>query len=93
MARRGFGQKLVLLSPFTSLGKLSQRIYPFFAPALKLFPFLLHDKFDNLAKAREFKTETLVIHGSEDEIIPYDMGQELSNAIPGATFAPAKGSG
>jgi len=62
MARQGYGQKLLLLSPFTSLLALSQRIYPVFAPALKIFPFLLNDKFDNLAKAKQVSSETLVIH-------------------------------
>ncbi|CAK9061404.1 unnamed protein product [Durusdinium trenchii] len=93
MAKRGFGRKLVLLSPFTSLPRLSQRIYPIFAPALKLCPFLLLDKFDNLAKAKDVKIQTLVIHGDEDEIIPFDMGQELSDAIPGSMLIAAKGFG
>ena len=91
MARRGYGQKLLLLSPFTSLLALSQRIYPVFAPALKIFPFLLNDKFDNLAKAKQVSSETLVIHGDKDEIIPYDMGRELAAKIPGAIFQTAQG--
>ena len=82
MARRGYGKKLILLSPFTSLLALSKRIYPMFSPALKLLPFLLLDKFDNLAKAKELKeVESLVIHGSQDEIVPYDMGRDLAAAI------------
>ena len=82
MARRGYGQKLILLSPFTSLLALSQRIYPIFSPALKLLPFLLLDKFDNLAKAKELEgVKSLVIHGSQDEIVPYDMGKDLAAAI------------
>lgn len=91
MVRRGYGQKLVLLSPFTSLLALSQRIYPMFSPALKLFPFLLKDKFDNLAKAQQLNSKTLVIHGNTDEIVPYDMGRELAKEIPGAIFQTAKG--
>lgn len=91
MARQGYGQKLLLLSPFTSLLALSQRIYPVFAPALKIFPFLLNDKFDNLAKAKQVSSETLVIHGDKDEIIPYDMGRELAGQIPGAIFQTAQG--
>ena len=93
MVRRGYGQKLGLLSPFTSLLALSQRIYPMFSPALKLFPFLLKDKFDNLSKARQLKSKTLVIHGNTDEIVPYDMGLELAEEIPGAIFQTAKGEG
>ena len=64
-----------------------------FSPALKLFPFLLKDKFDNLSKARQLKSKTLVIHGNTDEIVPYDMGLELAEEIPGAIFQTAKGEG
>lgn len=92
MVCRGYGQKLILLSPFTSLLALSQRIYPFFSPALKLFPFLLQDHFDNLAKAKQVTgISTLVIHGDTDEIVPYDMGRELAGEISGAVFHPARG--
>ena len=41
---------------------------------------LLHQRFESLSKVPEIKTPTLFIHGLEDEVIPYEMGQTLHDA-------------
>lgn len=93
MARRGFGEKLILLSPFTSSKAIAEAVYPFLKPALRLVPQLVRDPFDNLGKAGELKLPTLVIHGTEDEVVPFDMGKQLSKAIDRAQFVPIHGTG
>merc|ERR1712048_1076893 len=39
MARRGFGQRLILVSPFMSIAQMASELYPFVAPVLKAAPF------------------------------------------------------
>jgi len=84
MARRGFGGRLVLLAPFTSTASMARALYPFLAPALVLLPWLVRDSFDNRAKSASLDLPTLVVHGTEDTIVPSAMGQDLARRIPGA---------
>jgi fermentation-respiration switch protein FrsA (DUF1100 family) len=79
MARRGFGSRIVLISPFTSMVDMAKRTAPLYPVGL-----LLKDRYDNQSKAREIGIPVLVIHGKDDEIIPFSMGQKLSRAFPRA---------
>lgn len=36
---------------------------------------------------------TLVIHGKDDEIVPFSMGRDLARLIPKAQFLPVPGMG
>ena len=65
---------LILLSTFTSLRTMSRR---FLAPG-----FLVRDPFDNLSVVRSFTGPVLVVHGSEDGLIPHDHGERLAAAAP-----------
>jgi pimeloyl-ACP methyl ester carboxylesterase len=51
LAARGHGAALLLLCPFSSLSAMVDVAFPIVTPALRIFPFLLLDKFDNLGKA------------------------------------------
>lgn len=86
MARGGYGSKLVLISPFTSMVDMVKR----FAPVLPVSA-LVKDRFENLAKAPEVPLETIVIHGSKDGLVPVSMGRELAEAIPNARFVEIEG--
>lgn len=56
-----------------------------------LFPF---DKFSNLAKIRRVECPVLVIHGTEDELIPLRHGERLLAEAPGPTqFLWVEGAG
>ena len=46
-----------------------------------------HERLDQLS------VPTLVIHGTDDPILPYDHGQALASAIPGATLLTLEGVG
>lgn len=41
------------------------------------FPFFLGDKFHNLSKVAKIQMPLLVIHGTEDKLIPFKHGQQL----------------
>lgn len=73
MARRGFGHRVVLLSPFTSLIELAQRVVPWVPARL-----LVRDRFDTSAIAREVRQPVLIVHGTEDEVVPVEMGTRLA---------------
>lgn len=93
MAKRGYGAKLVMLSPFTSVPEIAVDIYPFLRPALEAAPWLVMDGFDNAKKAPEVTLPTLVIHGTEDEIVPAWMGQKLAKLLPHARLMLPRGMG
>ncbi|WP_311083098.1 alpha/beta hydrolase [Paenibacillus polymyxa] len=46
-----------------------------------------------LARTGEINVPTLVIHGTEDPIIPYEHGINLANAIPRAVLLTLEGAG
>jgi fermentation-respiration switch protein FrsA (DUF1100 family) len=86
MARRGRGARLVLVSPYTSIPDLVVASAPS-VPAAALLP----DTFDTLAKARDIRVPTLVIHGDADEVVPFWMGERVSNAIARARLVRVAG--
>ena len=67
---------LVLISPFTSA----------FNVAFPLpFPILPRDRFPNFKRIPEIDTPLLIIHGKNDEVIPFTHGQKLFDASPSPT--------
>jgi uncharacterized protein len=77
MAARGHGARLVLLSPFTSIVAMGERVAPILPVSL-----LMRHRFDTLAKAPRIKQPTLVAHGDADELIPLAMGEAVVAALP-----------
>jgi pimeloyl-ACP methyl ester carboxylesterase len=88
MARAGYGSKLLLISPFTSMVDMVQR----FAPILPVRA-IVKDRFDSIGKAKEIKIETVVVHGSKDSLVPAEMGRTLAAEIRNATFVSLDGAG
>ncbi len=86
MARRGRGSRLVLMAPYTSIPDLVTDVVPFF-PATALVP----DHFETLAKAPSIAIPTLVIHGTDDEIVPFWMGREVAGRMPDARLLEVDG--
>jgi uncharacterized protein len=76
MAARGRCGRLVLLSPFTSIGDMAARLF-FWLPARHL----VRDPFDNLGKAPRVSMPVLVVHGARDALIPAEMGERLGAAF------------
>ena len=54
---------------------------------------LVKDKFDNAALAPSVTSPVLVLHGTRDEIVPFAMGEAMSEAIADATFVPLEKAG
>ncbi len=63
---------LILESPFLSVREMARIVFPF----LPLGPFL-RTRYDSLAKITQINCPLLVIHGDQDEIVPYSQGQRL----------------
>jgi hypothetical protein len=86
MAMRGHGERMVLISPYTSIAEMGARIFPLLPASL-----LVRDPFDSAAKAPGLRLPVLIIHGTRDEVIPVDMGQRLGTLFPNATTRILKG--
>lgn len=82
---------VILESAFTSLHGMARALYPF------LPGFLLHrlrGRFDTLAAVEQISVPILVVHGTRDEIVPFDMGRQLRDAAgPGTRWYPVPGAG
>jgi fermentation-respiration switch protein FrsA (DUF1100 family) len=65
---------LILQSSFKSVRSFATR---FLVP-----DFLVRDPFDNISVVRNYEKPVLVIHGKNDEIIPFSHGVALDRAAP-----------
>lgn len=63
---------LILISTFTSVRSFASN---YFVPG-----FMIRDPFDNLKTVEAYKGPVLIIHGKQDEIIPFSHGIALSKA-------------
>jgi fermentation-respiration switch protein FrsA (DUF1100 family) len=63
---------LILISTFSSARSFA---WKYLAP-----PFLVKDPFDNLAVLRDYTNPVLIIHGRQDDIIPYAHARRLQAA-------------
>jgi uncharacterized protein len=79
LAHRGRGARVVLVSPFTSMGDMAARVVPWL-PAR----WLVVDRFDSLNKADRVRQPTLLVHGDADTLIPIEMSRVLHQALPRA---------
>ena len=68
---------LILESAFTSAPDLAERLYP--VPGLR---HLVRSRYDTLSSLRTLKIPLLLIHGTRDELVPFDMGRTLFEASP-----------
>jgi len=69
---------LILEASFTSVADFAARLL---APG-----FLIRDRFDNRAALASYRGPLLVIHGTDDTIVPIAQGRVLSTLVPGARF-------
>ena len=82
---------LILESPFTSARELLREggywlLYP--------LSFLGTYRFDQASLAHRIEVPTLVIHGSDDEVVPYRLGRALYEKIPARVeFLTIEGGG
>lgn len=67
----------VLESTFTSVPDMGKKLFPFLPVEL-----LGRIKYDNLSKIGALRCPVLISHSPEDELIPFEMSEELYRAAP-----------
>lgn len=79
---------LVLQSAFTSVPDMAAHHYPFIPS------WLVRTRMDSLAKIGRVRCPILIIHSSDDEVVPFEHGRRLHEAAgPGALFVAVEGAG
>ncbi|MFQ5542582.1 MAG: alpha/beta hydrolase, partial [Candidatus Binatia bacterium] len=68
---------LIIETPFASVREMAKAVFPF----LPIGPFL-RTRFDTLEKVRKVRGPLLVLHGDQDDIVPYTQGQRIFEAAP-----------
>ena len=66
---------LILETPFTSLLDMGRHHY-WFLPVR----WLVRSRYDTLGAVRRVRVPVLVLHGDADEIVPFDMGEQVFHA-------------
>ena len=77
MAHRGYGSRLVLISPYTSMVDMAAMVAPFLPVR-----WLVRDRYETDRKAPSLALPALVIHGTKDEVIPVSMGRRIAQLLP-----------
>jgi alpha-beta hydrolase superfamily lysophospholipase len=83
MASRGHGSRMLLISPYTSIVDVANRYFPILPNR-----WLVRDRFDSVNKASAIRAPVLVVHGTDDEVIPFSLGKKLAGTFPNARFVP-----
>src|SRR5580698_8245478 len=86
MAAEHRADALILQSPYTAVVDVAARRFPLYPVRL-----VMEDRFDTLSHAGATKIPVLIMHGTEDETVPFDMGETLSRTFPDARFVPILG--
>ncbi len=87
VAAAGYGDALVLLSPFTSTTSVARRYLG------SLAQVIVADSFNTERRLSNFDRPLVIMHGTEDEVVPFSEGQRLAAQHPTATFIPIPGAG
>ena len=77
LATRERVRGIIVESAFTSVAAMAKHTTPWF-PVWSL----LRTRYDSLARIPRITAPLLVIHGQEDEIVPFKMGRQLYEAAP-----------
>jgi fermentation-respiration switch protein FrsA (DUF1100 family) len=72
---------IIAESSFTTMVEMGEREYPYI-PAEQL----LNQRFDSISKVGKLKIPLLLIHGTWDRLIPYQMSQRLFDSAPQPKF-------
>lgn len=78
---------LILENTFTSVPDAAAELYPFLPVRL-----LIRHRFDTLSRIAAVRAPILILHGRDDQIIPFAHGRRLFEAAgPAATFVALEG--
>jgi fermentation-respiration switch protein FrsA (DUF1100 family) len=87
MALRGHGRALVLIGPPTSMVDMGRLMVG------PLARWAVADRFDSSAKAPRVRLPTLIVHGTQDDVVPFWMGAALADRFPHVRLLPLAGVG
>ncbi len=68
---------LILMAPYSSIKEVAQSRFPFYPISL-----LLEENLNAMDDIQNIKAPLLVIHGTEDRVIPWRFGKKLFDAAP-----------
>ena len=89
IAQKNKIRSIIIESAFTSTKDMSKKIFPF-----NTVSFLLPANYNNLEKIGKINMPKLIIHGQDDEIVPFEMGRRLFEASKEPKyFYPINGAG
>jgi len=81
---------LILEAPFTNARDMSRRILPFLP-----VQWFVTIQMDNVKMLDKVQTPVLVIHGTDDDIVPFELGRQLYDSLPSSKkrFLEISGAG
>ncbi len=90
LAGKNKPSKLILETPFLSLGDIANRVAPIYPPS-----YLLRFNFKNHESLKEANSPIYIFHGTEDNVVPFKSGQDLFETLDPnqATFIVVDGGG
>lgn len=84
-------RRVVLVAPFTTMKAMAAR---FITPMLTSFLRHRFDNVDTLGKSVQNGARVIILHGTQDRMIPMTMGKALADAHPNKVpFVPIEGAG
>ena len=79
---------VILEAPFPSASRVASHFYPFL-PGVSL---LVHSQFDTEKRLKQINVPILIVHCTQDPVIPFEMGRDVYNAAQSPkTFLPING--
>ena len=66
---------IILEAPFASIKAMARAVFPW----LPIGRFL-STKYDSISKIRQIQTPLLIMHGDQDEVVPFQQGKRLFDA-------------
>lgn len=69
-------EKLLLVSPFSSIWDLAQKHYSIYPISL-----LLRENYDNIWYLKNFSKDIIIIHGINDVVIPINLSKKLYDSL------------
>lgn len=88
MALRGHCSRLLLISPYTCVADLGRALLPYHPRR-----WLVRDPFDSESKAARITVPTLILHGTQDRVVPAWMGSRLGTLFPHSETRLVEGAG
>ncbi len=80
---------LILEAPFTSINAMAKKIFPFLPTGM-----LLKTRYDSISKIKTVHLPLLILHGDQDQVVPFAQGQALFGAANAPkTFYTIQGAG